>query len=191
VLLAPGEVVAAGKEQWEELPNGVQGRLAVFDGIGGAKIAGYVRKPAGVDQLVHITPGFAQIYWAGTGLRATAHCPDVDGVHQEAGEVDALRLAEVVQQEVVNVVPNACEIQVPQPSPAGHATATAHLLRQVFPGDTCPEDEDDSREGLAVIQRGPTTFGSRGPFGEQWLDLLPEVVREQGFCYENTLQQGR
>jgi dipeptidyl aminopeptidase/acylaminoacyl peptidase len=47
VLFATGEVGAEGKEQWEELPNGVQGRLAVFDGIDGAKIAGYVCKPAG------------------------------------------------------------------------------------------------------------------------------------------------
>ncbi len=38
----------AAQEQWEELPNGILGRLALFDGVGGVKIAGYVRKPAGV-----------------------------------------------------------------------------------------------------------------------------------------------
>ena len=37
----------AAEEPWEELPKGVRGRLAGFDGVGGAKIAGYVRKPAG------------------------------------------------------------------------------------------------------------------------------------------------
>jgi len=47
LLLTTGEVVAEGKEQWEQLPNKVQGRLAIFDGVDGAKIAGYVRKPAG------------------------------------------------------------------------------------------------------------------------------------------------
>ena len=47
LLFATSEVVAEGQVPWEELPNGVQGRLAMFDGVGGAKIAGFVRKPAG------------------------------------------------------------------------------------------------------------------------------------------------
>ncbi len=47
VLLASVKVVAEEKVTWEELSNGVQGRLALFDGVDGAKIAGYVRKPAG------------------------------------------------------------------------------------------------------------------------------------------------
>jgi dipeptidyl aminopeptidase/acylaminoacyl peptidase len=37
----------ADDEPWEELPGGVMGRLAMFEGVGGVKIAGYVRKPAG------------------------------------------------------------------------------------------------------------------------------------------------
>ena len=35
------------EEPWQELPNGVLGRPAIFEGAGGAKVAGYVRKPAG------------------------------------------------------------------------------------------------------------------------------------------------
>jgi dipeptidyl aminopeptidase/acylaminoacyl peptidase len=37
----------AAEEPWEQLPNGILGQLAVFEGVGGVKIAGYVRKPAG------------------------------------------------------------------------------------------------------------------------------------------------
>jgi dipeptidyl aminopeptidase/acylaminoacyl peptidase len=37
----------ADDEPWEELPGGVMGRLAMFEGVGGVRIAGYVRKPAG------------------------------------------------------------------------------------------------------------------------------------------------
>ncbi len=37
----------AATEKWEELPGGIQGRPAQFEGVGGVKIAGYVRKPAG------------------------------------------------------------------------------------------------------------------------------------------------
>ena len=51
ILLAAGVVAAsspgtrAAEEVWEELPNGVLGQLAMFDGADGVKIAGYVRKP--------------------------------------------------------------------------------------------------------------------------------------------------
>jgi dipeptidyl aminopeptidase/acylaminoacyl peptidase len=37
----------AAEEPWEELSGGVMGRLAMFEGVGGVKIAGYVRKPTG------------------------------------------------------------------------------------------------------------------------------------------------
>lgn len=37
----------AAEEAWEALPDGTQGRIANFAGADGAKIAGYVRKPAG------------------------------------------------------------------------------------------------------------------------------------------------
>jgi dipeptidyl aminopeptidase/acylaminoacyl peptidase len=54
-LLLAGSLVAtalplqarAAEESWEELPGGVMGRLALFEGVGGVQIAGYVRKPAG------------------------------------------------------------------------------------------------------------------------------------------------
>src|SRR5271163_2651998 len=53
-LLLAGSLVTAmlpetraAEEPWQELPGGVMGRLAMFEGAGGVKIAGYVRKPAG------------------------------------------------------------------------------------------------------------------------------------------------
>jgi dipeptidyl aminopeptidase/acylaminoacyl peptidase len=51
LLLAAGMVAAASgatpaaEEPWEKLPNGVLGRVADFEGAGGVKVAGYVRKP--------------------------------------------------------------------------------------------------------------------------------------------------
>jgi poly(3-hydroxybutyrate) depolymerase len=38
----------AADEAWDELPNGVTGRISTFTAVGGGTIAGYVRKPAGV-----------------------------------------------------------------------------------------------------------------------------------------------
>jgi hypothetical protein len=47
VFNAEQEERVVHEEPWEELPNGALGRLAGFNGVGGVKIAGYVRKPAG------------------------------------------------------------------------------------------------------------------------------------------------
>lgn len=47
-MMAFGAPVVPGPDDaWEKLPDGALGQLANFDGAGGAKIAGYVRKPAG------------------------------------------------------------------------------------------------------------------------------------------------
>jgi dipeptidyl aminopeptidase/acylaminoacyl peptidase len=47
VLIADTLTVRAAEESWEKLPNGIMGQLANFEGVGGVKIAGYVRKPEG------------------------------------------------------------------------------------------------------------------------------------------------
>jgi dipeptidyl aminopeptidase/acylaminoacyl peptidase len=47
VVAATLPATRAAEEPWEELPGGVMGRLAMFEGVGGVKIAGYVRRPAG------------------------------------------------------------------------------------------------------------------------------------------------
>jgi dipeptidyl aminopeptidase/acylaminoacyl peptidase len=47
MLAAGGGATRAAEEPWEKLPNGIEGQVADFEGAGGVKIAGYVRKPAG------------------------------------------------------------------------------------------------------------------------------------------------
>ena len=47
VIVFGGSVAKAADGSWEKLPNGVLGQPAIFEGVGGVKIAGYVRKPAG------------------------------------------------------------------------------------------------------------------------------------------------
>src|SRR5258708_447270 len=47
LVVVSNSIVPAAEEPWETLPNGVLGQRAEFEGNGGAKIAGYVRKPPG------------------------------------------------------------------------------------------------------------------------------------------------
>ncbi len=41
-------------------------------------------------------------------------------------------------------LPDACLLPITQATPAGHATATAHLLGPFFPRDARDEDEQDA-----------------------------------------------
>ena len=53
LLLAVGAIATcspaarAAEEPWDNLANGVMGQVADFEGAGGVRVAGYVRKPAG------------------------------------------------------------------------------------------------------------------------------------------------
>ena len=47
VLTAAGSALRAADEPWENLPNGVLGQVADFEGAGGVRIAGYLRRPTG------------------------------------------------------------------------------------------------------------------------------------------------
>lgn len=63
-----GSTTPNAQEQWEKLPNGILGRLAGFDGAGGVKIAGYVRKPAGAGPF----PIVIILHGGGPTARATS-----------------------------------------------------------------------------------------------------------------------
>lgn len=58
--------------------------------------------------------------------------------------------------------------------PAGHAAAVAHLLGQLFPGNTGTQDKDDAIEDMFVIDAGPATLRGGFYFRQQELEALPE-----------------
>src|ERR1700719_3422718 len=75
LLLLANELVAQGgsttpaaQDHWEKLPNGILGQLAGFEGVGGVKIAGYVRKPAGAGPF----PIVIVLHGGGPTARATS-----------------------------------------------------------------------------------------------------------------------
>lgn len=47
VVLAAGASLAWADEAWESLPDGSQGLITEYQGVGGVAIAAYIRKPAG------------------------------------------------------------------------------------------------------------------------------------------------
>jgi hypothetical protein len=74
-------------------------------------------------------------------------------------------------------------------SPAGHTTATAHLLGQIFPRDTGLENEENPGEDFAIVQGWPPSFGTRRPLGKERFNLFPEIIRQEGLSQRTTLHE--
>jgi dipeptidyl aminopeptidase/acylaminoacyl peptidase len=72
----------AAEEPWEELPNGILGRMAVFDGVGGVRVAGYVRKPAGSGPF----PLVIVLHGGGPTAKATTGNTDAERATKAAAE---------------------------------------------------------------------------------------------------------
>lgn len=86
------------------------------------------------------------------------------GVDAGAAPVALARFPRPVQECLVQRVPNAGVLPVAQPSPAGHARATARPLRQQRPLGARPRDEEDAGQAGAIrhIGRPPLGLGRSG-----------------------------
>ena len=102
-------------------------------------------------------------------------------------EVDPVRRTEVVQQDLVDLVPDARGLPVAKwfhrLTPQPHSPSP----RQVLPGQAGLEDADDPREDLAIIQEGTSPFGLRGMRRDQRLNQDPEFVRKQRLGHDEVL----
>ena len=80
---------------------------------------------------------------------------------------------------MVKALPNTSFLPVPKSAPAGHTTAAAHLLRQVFPRYPCLEYKDNSGQSCPVRYTWTTSFGRRLMFWQKWFYLTPQFVAYQ------------
>src|ERR1700689_2241311 len=89
-LLAVGISAASGAEtplaedKWEKMPNGVLGQTAEFEGVGGVKIAGYVRKPEGKGPF----PLVIILHGAGPKARPVTADNEQERIQKAAEEAD-------------------------------------------------------------------------------------------------------
>ena len=120
--------------------------------------------------------GFRAIDGAGAGFFTATDGADMGRVHDEPLEVDLIRLTEVGQQDLVDLIPDAGRLPVAQAVPTGHAAAAAHLLRQILPGQAGLEDKDDPGQDFAIVQEGASAFGLRGMRRDQRSNQFPEFV---------------
>src|SRR5699024_8784912 len=64
-------------------------------------------------------------------------------------------------------------------APAGHTTAAAHLLWQVFPRYPCLEYKDNSGQSCPVRYTWTASFGPGLMFWQKWFYLTPQFVTYQ------------
>jgi len=89
------------------------------------------------------------------------HRTDLGRVGDDAGKVDQVCLAQVRQQDLVQLGPHARYVPLVQPVPQRHPTA-AHLVGEVLPRDAGLEDEEDPGEAHAVIDARVTAQRAGG-----------------------------
>ena len=104
--------------------------------------------------------------------------PHVRAVDRRSRPVDPLRLVELREQQLVQLLPDAGLLPLAQPAPAGHPRAAAHLLRQVLPRGSPSAARTRSRSAPS----GPRSASDREPMPprhlrDQRLKQLPQLVR--------------
>ncbi len=80
---------------------------------------------------------------------------------------------------MVKALPNTSFLPVPKSAPAGHATAAAHLLWQVFPRYPCLEYKDNSGQSCPVRYTWTASFGPGLMFWQKRFNLTPQFVAYQ------------
>src|SRR5262249_51194968 len=113
-------------------------------------------------------------------------------VDQSAVPIDLVRPVQFGQQQGVQLDPDAGSVPKLQVVTAGLAATTPKFGRQVVPGNTGLEDEQDAGENLTVIQRlasGKTKAAPRMR-RQQRLDSLPERIGYEQLHGESSMASG-
>ena len=80
---------------------------------------------------------------------------------------------------MVKALPNTSFLPVSKSAPAGHATAAAHLLWQVFPRYPCLEYKDNPGQSCPVRYTWTASFGRGLMFWQKRFNLTPQFVAYQ------------
>ena len=106
-------------------------------------------------------------------------CLDDRAVNTGSAPVDLFCIVQILQDDMVKALPNTSFLPVSKSAPAGHATAAAHLLWQVFPRYPCLEYKDNSGQSCRSGIRGRPPLGVGLCFGKKRFNLTPQFVAYQ------------
>jgi hypothetical protein len=148
------------------------------------------RDALSIRQQAVFTAFLGSIDGAGACFVATTDGAHVSRVDNETRKIYLVSPAQFSQQDLVDGVPHSSRLPFLQTIPTGHATTTAHLLGQVFPRDSGPENKDNPRKNLAIIEKGTATVWMSRVRGKQRLDEFPQVVGKKWSGHDDTAAAG-
>ena len=131
------------------------------------------RTPLASTTRWYLLPGLPRSTGLGPVSSPTTRA-DADRVDRRPRPVDLRVIAEPVQQPVVQPLPHAGGLPVPQPAPTGDRTAAAQLAGgQQPPGHPGAQHVDDPAEDRPVVDPGSATVAVRGLGWQQRADRRP------------------
>src|SRR4051812_29827614 len=156
-------------------------RIDVGD-IGGRRLR-HQWYPARIGDDLVLAPLLATVDGARAGPSATAASPHEAAVDQRPIPVDPIRLVQLGQEPLVELLPDPGLVPVAEPPPAGHAATAAHLPGEILPVDAGLQDEQDAGQRLAVVDRlaAGEAAAARLVWREQRLQPLPERAANPHF----------
>ncbi len=122
------------------------------------------------------------------GLLAPPLGPHMRAIHDRSVPIDLASVLQLVQERLLQALPDPGFVPFRQAPPAGHARLTTHLLRQVLPQYPRLEDEDNPRQRRTVGHpRAPRDL--RLWERQQRLDPTPHLITQQRFSHDAELRQ--
>lgn len=126
--------------------------------IGGCEAHGK-RNPISIRYNMMFASRATPIYRVGSGAFAPLFCLDDRAVNTHSDPVQLLGVVHILQNSVVNFLPNTGFLPIPQPAPAGHAASAPHLVQKIFTWNTRLEYKNNSGQGCPVRYPGTSSFG--------------------------------
>src|SRR6185437_14688031 len=101
--------------------------------------------------------------------------------------VNEAGIVQACEQDLDELEPNAGLLPGLQPTPTGHAAATAHLDGEILPRNAGFEDEEDAGEGLAILQGLSTGIAETTWLGwwQQGMEDVPQFIGNQWFGHDS------
>ena len=161
---------------WQMIQHVFQ-KLAIIH-IGGSE-ADNKRNSVTIRYNMMFASWVASIYGIGSCEFAPPFCLDNRAVNTGSAPVDLFRIVQILQDGMVKVLPNTSFLPIPKSAPAGHSTAAAHLLRQVFSRYPCLEYKDYSGQSCPVRYAWTSSFGGWLMFWQEWFNLTPQFIAYQ------------
>jgi hypothetical protein len=139
------------------------------------------RDPLGIGNHVVLAPLLAAVRRVWAGQIAPLRGLGRGAVDQGARPVDQAVVAQFVQEDLMQPIPDSGPLPCGECLPAGTPASPSQLGWQVVPGDPSLEDEDDAGEDLASIFGLPAreSESARLLGGKEWLDAGPQFIADQ------------